>query len=446
MTHSSTILIVDDEPIGREILARLLMNPNYELLFASNGAEALAQVRKLIPDLILLDVMMPGMDGFEVCERLRRDPLLAQVPVIMVTALDDRDSRLRGIKVGADDFISKPFDRIELRARVRTITQLNRYRRLLEERTKLERLIELSPDGILVVNTIGSILLDNPAMRQMVGAEKMVGQRVLNFVAPEQIDQCFHFLRTLVNGEVQSARFETIFVRFDRTPFPVEANVGPITWEGQPAVQIIARDISQRKEAEEALRSAHAELERAYDATIEGWSRVLDLRDKETQGHSVRVTEMTLHIARTLGMSDEELVQIRRGALLHDIGKMGIPDNILLKPGPLTDEEWKIMRLHPSYAYHMLSPIPYLKAALDIPYNHHEKWDGTGYPRGLKGEEIPLAARIFAIVDVWDALRSDRPYRQAWPKKKVCQHIGSLSGSHFDPRLVDAFLEVVMNE
>ena len=446
MIQTSTILIVDDEPIGREIMARLLDKQGYELLLASNGTEALVQVKKLIPDLILLDVMMPEMDGFEVCERLRKDPLLAEVPVIMVTALDDRASRLRGIKVGADDFISKPFDRLELRARVRTITQLNRYRRLLEERSKLERLIELSPDGILVVNEDRVILLHNPAMQQMVGAKEMVGLDVLNFVAPEEINHCFHFLRTLIKGDTQSARFETIFMRLNGTCFPVEANVGPITWEGEPAVQIIVRDITLRKQAEEALRNAHSELERAYDATIEGWSRVLDLRDKETQGHSVRVTEMTLRVARKLGMSEEEFVHVRRGALLHDIGKMGIPDNILLKPGPLTDEEWQIMRLHPTYAYHMLSPIPYLKAALDIPYNHHEKWDGTGYPRGLKGNEIPLAARIFAIVDVWDALRSDRPYRKAWSKQKVCQHISSLSGIHFDPKLVDVFLQIVMDD
>ena len=228
--------------------------------------------------------------------------------------------------------------------------------------------------------------------------------------------------------------------------FPVEVNAGSILWEGEPAVQIIVRDISLRKQAEEALRTAHSELERAYDATIEGWSRVLDLRDKETQGHSVRVTEMTLHVARAMGMSEAALVHVRRGALLHDIGKMGIPDNVLLKPGPLNDEEWEIMRLHPTYAYQMLSPIPYLKAALDIPYNHHEKWNGTGYPRGLKGTQIPLSARIFAIVDVWDALRSDRPYRRAWPKDKVCEHIRSLAGTHFDPSLVKVFLKIVMDD
>jgi putative nucleotidyltransferase with HDIG domain len=193
--------------------------------------------------------------------------------------------------------------------------------------------------------------------------------------------------------------------------------------------------------AYERLQQANNELCVAYDETIEGWSRALDLRDKETEGHSQRVTEMTLRLSKALGAKDIELVQVRRGALLHDIGKMGIPDQILLKPGPLTDDEWVIMRKHPMYAYEMLSPIDFLRPALDIPYCHHEKWDGTGYPRGLKGVQIPLAARIFAVVDVWDALRSDRPYRAGWPVEKVVDHIKNLQGAHFDPHVVDVFLD-----
>ncbi len=188
------------------------------------------------------------------------------------------------------------------------------------------------------------------------------------------------------------------------------------------------------------LQRSNDELALAYDTTLEGWSRALDLRDRETEGHTRRVTDMTLLLARAMGMGESELLQIRRGALLHDIGKMGIPDAILLKPGPLTDQEWEIMRRHPIYAHALLSPIPFLQPALDIPYCHHEKWDGSGYPRGLKREEIPLPARIFAVIDVWDALRSDRPYRPAWPEEKVLQHIALLSGSHFDPAVVETFL------
>ena len=188
------------------------------------------------------------------------------------------------------------------------------------------------------------------------------------------------------------------------------------------------------------LQRSNLDLSLAYEATIEGWSRALDLRDKETEGHTLRVTERTLMLARSLGVRPEELSHIRRGALLHDIGKIAVPDSILLKPGPLTDEEWVVMRRHPDVAYEMLAPISYLGPALDIPYCHHEKWDGSGYPRGLKGDQIPLAARMFAVVDVWDALSSERPYRPAWAPEKVLDHLQAQSGSHFDPHVVESFL------
>jgi putative two-component system response regulator len=325
--QNSTILIVDDNPLGREALGDVLEPEGYIVAFAADGPEALLKASELQPDVVLLDVMMPGMDGYEVCRRLRSDERLAEMPVLMVTALDDRASRLRGIEAGADDFISKPFDRIEMRARMRTITRLNRYRKLREEHIRLEQ--------------------------------------------------------------------------------------------------------------------AYDELQQTHEATLNGWVRALDLRDKETEGHSERVVELAIRLARAAGIEGDDLVHMRRGALLHDIGKLGVPDAILLKPGSLTYEEWIIMHRHPVYAYEWLSPIPYLRMTVDIPYCHHEKWDGTGYPRGLQGEQIPLAARLFAPVDVWDALRSDRPYREAWPKEKTLEHIQNGSGKHFDPAAVKLFLEVM---
>lgn len=192
----------------------------------------------------------------------------------------------------------------------------------------------------------------------------------------------------------------------------------------------------------ESLQQSNSELTLAYDATIEGWSCALDLRDKETEGHSLRVSEMAVELARAFGLNDAELVQVRWGSLLHDIGKMGVPDGILLKPSALTEDEWVAMRKHPVFAYEMLAPIRYLRLALDIPYCHHEKWDGSGYPRGLKGDQIPLTARIFAVVDVWDALTSDRPYRPAWTEEKALEHIRTSAGTHFDPQVVEAFIQV----
>jgi putative two-component system response regulator len=324
MRNNYSILIIDDDSTAQKAVESLLLNQNYEMLFANNGFEGLEIAISTEPDLILLDVMMPGLNGFEVCDRLRANSVLAEVPILMVSALDDRDSRLAGIEAGVDDFISKPFDRDELRARVRTILRLNRYRKLRDEHALLE---------------------------------------------------------------------------------------GALT-----------------------------ELQSAYDKTIEGWIKALDIRDNETEGHTHRVTKMTILLAKAMGLNGDELIHIRRGALLHDIGKLGVPDSILNKPGELNEDEWEIMRLHTKNAYEWLYPIEYLRPAIDIPFYHHEKWDGSGYPIGLCGEEIPLAARIFAVVDVWDALSSKRCYRDAWPKSKVLTYIREQAGQHFDPKVVDMFM------
>jgi PAS domain S-box-containing protein len=191
------------------------------------------------------------------------------------------------------------------------------------------------------------------------------------------------------------------------------------------------------------LQRSTIEITLAYDATLEGWAHALDLRSKTTEQHTQRVTEMTIRLARTMGIGEKELVHIRRGSLLHDIGKIGIPDNILLKPGPLSDEDWALMRRHPQYAFDMLQPIAYLRPALDIPYSHHEKWDGSGYPRSLKGTQIPFAARIFTVADVWDALTDEqRPYRKAMSNDEVREYLRSLAGTQLDPAVVEAFFQL----
>jgi HD-GYP domain-containing protein (c-di-GMP phosphodiesterase class II) len=196
----------------------------------------------------------------------------------------------------------------------------------------------------------------------------------------------------------------------------------------------------------DSVYQSKKDLVDAYDSTLAGWAKALELRDEETEGHTRRVVELTIELARRWGLSEEEIVNVRRGAWLHDIGKMAVPDQILRKPGPLDEKEWVIMRAHPVHAYQMIYPIEYLRPAIDIPYCHHEKWDGSGYPRGLSGEDIPVAARLFAVVDVWDALRSNRPYRKSMPQEEVIEYIMSCSGSHFDPKVVALFLVMLAEE
>jgi putative two-component system response regulator len=294
------------------------------LAFADGDALGLLSKREIQPDLVLLALDTPEMA--QTCQHLRADPALTSIPVLVVAGADDRGGRLLAIEAGADDLISQPLDAIELRARVRTMMRLNRYRRRVA------------------------------AYEMESGIEQAIG---------------------------------------------------------------------------------------ALDAVLESWGRALELRGIESEGHTERVTDMALQVASAMGMGDGELVHVRRGALVHDIGKMGISDRIMFKVGPLDEEEWEEMHQHPVYAYELLLPIEILRPALDIPYCHHEKWDGSGYPQGLGGTEIPLAARVFAVVDVWDALQSDRSYRPAWSNSEVDDYLHEQSGHHFDPEVIRAFFGIL---
>jgi PAS domain S-box-containing protein len=446
MITTSKILIADDNPSIREYLNGLLLKGDYELVFSEDGEQALEMARAIEPDLLLLDVMMPKMSGLEVCQQIRQDAVLAEIPIIMITALDDRNSRLQGIRAGADDFISKPFDAQELVARIGTITRLNRYRRLHEERAKFERLVKFSPDGVVILDDDGLILLANPAyiaMADISSENEAVNKPIELFIDPADGVQLHLKLAEMFSGRQDTIRFETVMRRPQGTQIPIEIHASLTQWEDGQAAQLIMHDISQRKQSEQKLKKAHQELTDAYNATIEGWAQTLELRDIETAGHSRRVTEWAVKLAQLMDFKGEELNDFLRGATLHDIGKIGIPDSILMKPDRLTEAEMTLMRQHTRYAFKVLSNVGFTGPVVDIPHYHHERWDGTGYPEGLKGEEIPLSARIFAVVDVWDALSSDRPYRPAWPNSKVMAYIQEESGKHFDPAVVEAFLELL---
>ncbi len=312
---------------------------------------------------------------------------------------------------------------------------------LQKSEQKHRLLFEAANDGIFIMKDDRFIDCNSKTL-EMFGCERseIIGRNPADFSPDTQPDggnsneKAFEKINAVLNGKPQF--FEWKHCRLDKTPFDAEVSLSLLDMDNETFIQAIVRDISERKLAEKKLAEA-------YDTTLEGWAKALELRDKETEGHSRRVTETTVSVARALGIPEDELVHVRRGSILHDIGKMGIPDEILRKRGPLTDSERTVVVKHPITAYNLLKPIAYLDKALDIPYCHHEKWDGSGYPRGLKGEEIPLAARIFAIVDVCDALSSDRPYREAWRQEEVAKYIADESGKHFDPMVASKFLEMM---
>jgi PAS domain S-box-containing protein len=282
MNLPSRILIVDDEPITRDTMEALLSGAGYQLVTAASGAEGLLKATEFLPDLILLDVMMPGMDGFETCRLLRNNERLGLVPVLLVTALDDHASRLRGLEAGADDFIAKPFDAAELRARVRTITRLDRYRRLLAEQARFERLIELSPDGILIVEAGGTVRLANPAMLRMLGyeaPEAMTGQPMLSILAADEAATYTAGFDQVMANPPAAVSFETVLKRVDGTTFSAEINAGYFDWDGRAAVQLITRDITDRKQAERRIHELNEELERRVrerTAQLEATNRELE--------------------------------------------------------------------------------------------------------------------------------------------------------------------------
>jgi putative nucleotidyltransferase with HDIG domain len=313
------VLIVDDDHLVRDALRFALEDAGYDVWAVAHGADALAVLESQAVDIVLSDIFMPGMNGFELLKQIRqRRP---DVPVILVTGFGNIEMARQALKEGATDFITKPYNVSEI-----------------------------------------PILIE----------------------------------RNLMRHTIESSR---------------------------------TRDLQE-------------EVRRSYRATLEALLAALDTRDTETEGHSERVAAYTMLIAQQLNLSEAELQHIEYGALLHDIGKIGVPDHILYKPGPLTPEEWEVMKQHPVIGYKMCMKIEMLRPAAPIVLHHHERWDGRGYPYGLNGAEIPLGARIFAIADTLDAMTSDRPYRKALSFAQAREEIERCAGSQFDPELVRVFLEL----
>ncbi len=455
LENAITILLIEDEDPHAELIQRAFeeRRDRARIFRVKSLLEARTFIEKHEPALIIADWRLPDGESMELLPD-HHDPLSA--PIILMTSYGNEKIAVEALKSGALDYVVKsPESMMDMphlaeRAIEQWAARAERARMqkaLLESEAQFRLMAENASDMISRHTTEGVFLYVSPACESLIGyrPEDLIGKSSIDFIHADDRPQIIRLMRTKPPGlVVYSITYRALHKNGQY--IWLESSARAITDKATGSIieiQAASRDITERKHAEKALQTAHNNLQEAYERTIEGWVHALDLRDRETEGHTQRVTELTLKAARALGFSDEEFIHIRRGALLHDMGKMAIPDEILQKPGPLNEAEWKEMRRHPIYAYEMLSPISYLHDALDIPFCHHERWDGSGYPRGLKGEEIPLVARLFAIVDVWDALCSDRPYRKRLPRAEVAEYIRENSGKLFDPKLVEVFLSVV---
>lgn len=452
---SFNILLIEDEDSHAELIQRAFedQDPTVRIHHVHSLTEARNFIRTHKPALIIADWRLPDGESMELLSN-RDNP--AAIPIILMTSQGNEKIAVDALKSGALDYVVKSpesmLDMPHLAQKAieqwETLTDYTRTQKaLFESEAQFRLLAENATDMILRITTNGEILYVSPASKAVLGytPDEVVGNHFFQYIHDED-----HNIAKEIFNEIpptdQTFRITVRALHKNGHYIWLESSARAImdrTTGSIIEIQTSSRDITERKQIEEALQNAHLNLKEAYEKTIEGWVHALDLRDKETEGHTQRVTELTLKAARTIGFSEEELIHIKRGALLHDMGKLAVPDEILQKPGPLNEEEWEKMRQHPVRAYEMLSKISYLQAALDIPYYHHERWDGSGYPKGLQGEDIPLSARLFAIIDVWDALSSDRPYRKKLPRDEVIAYIQEKSGTLFDPRLVPLVLSVI---
>jgi len=450
----NNILLIEDEKAHAELIQRAFEDEGAR--YRITHVASLGEAREKIPhenfNLIIADWRLPDGESMELLTAKRGKIL---TPIVLMTSYGSERVAVEALKSGALDYVVKSpesmmdMPHIAERAIQQWNTRAEKARMgaaLSESEAQFRLLAENASDMISRMTTDGRFLYISPACQTILGyaPSELIGARCFKFIHADDLRAIKAAFQVQPQNKTYILSYQAL--KKDGTYIWLESSARPIFDEKTQTVieiQTSSRDITERKQAEQDLREAHERLQDAYKKTIEGWVRALDLRDKETEGHTQRVTELTVRVAQRLGFAEESLAALRQGALLHDMGKIAIPDDILLKPGPLNEAEWEKMRQHPIYAYEMLLPILHLQDALEIPYAHHERWDGSGYPRGLRKTEIPLSARLFAIVDVWDALLSDRPYRKSLQRKEVEQYLRDKAGILFDPDLVARFLKIV---
>jgi PAS domain S-box-containing protein len=441
------ILIVDDNPKNIQLAANVLKSvANYQVFFATSGEGALALLEKRMYDLILLDIMMPGLDGFETAKRIKDNPLISHIPIIFLTANANQESIVRAFEIGAEDYVTKPFNQLELISRVKTHVELYRIRNHLEQDAyQKEQLLEQYRKVVDIASIVYKadanerITYVNQEFSVMSGfrMDEVIGKRATEILHPDTPESLIATIREEINeGSVWQGKLE--HKKHDGSKFITDTTVMPIIGIDGAISEFIAvsHDITPIISMKQEIVDTQKEL-------LYRLGEISEIRSEETGQHVRRVSEFVGVLARAYGMNELEIELLKTAAPMHDVGKIGIPDSLLLKPGIYTDEEFEQMKAHTTIGYQLFknSTRKMLGAAAIIAHEHHEKWDGTGYPRGLKGENIHIYGRLTAIADVFDALTHERVYKAAWSVEETLEYIKNESGTAFDPKLVELFFE-----
>ena len=483
MKTKPVILIVDDQSQNIELLEAYLAPQGYEIIAASNGEEALEKLSGNQIDLMLLDIMMPGMDGFEVTRRVRQDDIHRLLPIILVTALREKEDRVKGIEAGCDDFISKPVDRMELLARVRALLKvkaysdlMNNYRKELESEVairtkelkqalddlkqditerkltekalrvseeKYRMVVENAKEAIIVTQDMKVVFVNRAGVDMIGYSEKILTPKPFtDFIHPDDLNMVVdHHIRRLKGEEVQSVYSFRILSQDGKVKW-VELNATVIKWKERPAILNFLKDITDRKLAEVELRQTLESLRKAFGTTIQVMISAVEMKDPYTAGHQLRSADLACAIAKEMGLAQEKIDGIRMAGSIHDIGKLSVPSEILSKPTQLTNAEFSVIKDHAQSGYEMLKNVESPWPLAQIVYQHHERMNGSGYPRNLKGDEILLDARIMAVADVVEAMASHRPYRPALGIDAALEEIKKNRGTFYDNAVADACLRL----
>jgi PAS domain S-box-containing protein len=483
MKAKPVILIVDDQPQNIELLEAYLAPQDYEIITAANGEEALEKLSGNQIDLMLLDIMMPGMDGFEVTRRVRQDDIHRLLPIILVTALREKEDRVKGIEAGCDDFISKPVDRMELLARVRALLKVKAYsdlmnnyqkelesdvavrtkelkqalddlqqditeRKLAEEalrvsEEKYRTVIENAKEAIVVTQDMKVVFVNRAGVDMIGYSEKILTPKPFtDFIHPDDLNMVVdHHIRRLKGEDLRSV-YSFRILSEDGTVKWVELNTAVIQWKKRPATLNFLSDITERKQAEEELLLTIKSLKKAFGTIIQVMVSAIEMRDPYTAGHQLRVAHLACAIAAEMALPQEIMDGIQMAGSIHDVGKLSIPAEILSKPTKLTNLEFSLIKEHALIGYEMLKDVESPWPLAQIVYQHHERMDGSGYPRKLKGDEILLEARIMAVADVVEAMASHRPYRAALGVDAALEEIEKNKGTFYDAAVSDACLKL----